>query len=502
MKNIKDLVDVNKKYYTLYCSQMPVIPESTALHALQKCPDVIMPHAYMTYEHIQEEDNPIAPYLYIEACMETKKHLKALLPLQQQLRGYNITPVGYLKGDEIVALVTKSKASSNKKYPIGSFVKIKRGEFANVIVPVINCDDTHVWCEVEIFSFKRVFELAVEEVEDAESIQLPDYPFINYVEKAREVNQRKAMVIDGTGLFFRGMFRYSTMFSRGGTFFVGGAYGFYLSLLKNKTLYPEYEIYTVFDGRNRTKYENNPEYKLNRKRYNDAFRQRFDENIKWVQRMLTAIGFPIVIMDEEEGDDVIGSVANHLLETLDYSQVLIHSIDTDFYSLVKDNLHIVQPKKSSTGPGSTTLIQPADVLEEFGISDIKKVNWVRLAEGDKSDNIVSVNQYNLRQGHKLPNINGKVIRECVNNAETVDEFRELLLSQKSAQFFIESKQFDLNLKTLTIDLNLLNGQGEIYHKYGGGKFDEPQLIELLEEFSFFKEVDALSRNSKILKSEW
>lgn len=85
-----------------------------------------------------------------------------------------------------------------------------------MVVPVINCDDDRVWCEVEIFSFKRVFELAIGEVEEAESIQLPEYPFINYVEKAREVNQRKAIVIDGTGLFFRGMFRNSNMFAHGG----------------------------------------------------------------------------------------------------------------------------------------------------------------------------------------------------------------------------------------------------------------------------------------------
>lgn len=486
---------------TLYCSQMPIIPEDTAKLAMQKCPDAILPHLYMTQEHIQEEDNPISPYLYIEVCRETKKHNKVLGELQKALRGYNISSVGFLKGSEIIALITKSKATSNKKFPIGSFVKIKRGEFSNVVVPVINCDDDRVWCEVEIFSFKRVFELAIGEVEEAESIQLPEYPFINYVEKAREVNQRKAIVIDGTGLFFRGMFRNSNVFAHGGKTFVGGAHGFYISLLKIKTLYPEYEIYTVFDGNNRTKYESNPEYKIQRKKYNAAFWERFTANMDWVKNMLAAIGFPVIVQHDQEGDDVVGSAADHLL-SLGYVHVMIHSIDTDFYSLVRENLHIIQPKKSSTGPGSTNLILPKDVREEFGIEEIRKVNWVRTAEGDTSDNIVSINKYNTSRGHKLTMMTSKIIRECVNNAETLEEYKELLGQRPSAKPFIQDGQFDLNLKTLTIDLSLLQGQGEIYHKYGGGTFDEPKLVSLLEEYSLFREVDALSRNSKILKSEW
>lgn len=501
MKNINELINEDSKYMTLYCSQMPIIPEETAKSAMRKCPEVVLPHLYMTQEHIQEEDNPISPYLYIEVCRETKNHNRLLGELQKALRGYNIFSVGFLKGSEIIALVTKSKATTNKKFPIGTFVKIKRGEFANVVVPVINCDDDHVWCEVEIFSFKRVFELAIGEVEEADSILLPEYPFINYVEKAREVNQRKAITIDGTGLFFRGMFRNSTMFAHGGKTFVGGAFGFYISLLKIKTLYPEYEIYVVFDGNNRTKYENNPEYKIQRKKYNAAFWERFTLNLDWVKSMLASIGFPVIVQDEQEGDDVVGSVAHHLLG-LGYDLVLIHSIDTDFFSLVRDNLHIIQPKKSSTGPGSTNLILPKDVREEFGIEEIRKVNWVRTAEGDTSDNIFSINKYNTKMGYKLTTINSKIIRECANNADSLEEYKELLGQRPSAKHFIEDGQFDINLKTLTIDLSLLNGQGEIYHRYGGGTFDEPKLVSLLEEFSLFREVDALSRNSKILKSEW
>lgn len=100
MKNIQELIKEEAKYMTLYCSQMPIIPEDTAKLAMQKCPDAILPHLYMTQEHIQEEDNPISPYLYIEVCRETKKHNKVLGELQKALRGYNISSVGFLKGSD------------------------------------------------------------------------------------------------------------------------------------------------------------------------------------------------------------------------------------------------------------------------------------------------------------------------------------------------------------------------------------------------------------------
>jgi hypothetical protein len=174
--------------------------------------------------------------------------------------------------------------------------------------------------------------------------------------------------------------------------------------------------------------------------------------------------------------------------------------------VVDEKISLLQPKKSSTGPGSTTHITIEQVRREFAIEDHRKVNWVRAAKGDTSDNIMSVNKFNKLNGldHRL--VQERFITESVNRASSLDELKAIL-SQKPAfkQFLLTSPeqpqgQFDKNLCLLTINTSLMKGVDlpNAFH----GEFDEAAVLGLLEEFSFYKEYDSFSRNGRVLKGEW
>lgn len=470
-----------------------------------KFPEILFPSVDFNIASGSELSELVNSYIYIRVT-DKSRHLSLLSMLQKGLVHNEFKMVGQITGKEVLKFIQSYSEQTAKKFSPGDMIQVLSGPYKGVKMPVLTSEKDRVYCSVQILGFKKVFELGHADVEKAEVDPLPESPFQNFVHLSRKTNMRKALVIDGMYLMFRSVFGYPNLFAKNNTIYVGGAYGFYLTLLKLKTLYPEYEVFVVFDGHNSTKYENNPEYKANRQKYTDVFWQRFTFNIEWVTRLVKSCGFSFIKIEDQEGDDVLGSIAWSLCYEHGYAAANIYSLDTDFYSVVDEKISLLQPKKSSTGPGSTTHITIEQVRREFAIEDHRKVNWVRAAKGDTSDNIMSVNKFNKLNGldHRL--VQERFITESVNRASSLEELKAIFSQKPAFKQFLSTtpeapqSQFDKNLTLLTINTSLMKGVDlpNAYH----GEFVEAEVLGLLEEFSFYKEYDSFSRNGRVLKGEW
>ena len=495
---VTSVVEASSDYMLIYTTFQPEKKLDLVKKLCEKLPELIFPtisFGAAASDLLETFKN----YIYIRIS-EDKKHLKILDALRRNLGNYEFSHLGKIPGSDILKFLRNVHDSSMKKFQAGDTIQVLRGEYSGVRLPVITCEGDKVYCEVEIFYYRTPLVFKAEDVELAKDDPMPSNPFVNYVQLAQDSKMRKAIVIDGMFLAYRSTFRYPNMFAKNNTLYVGTAYGFYLSLLKLKTLYPESEVFVVFDGKNSSKYEKNPEYKANRDKYTPAFYQRFNANLEWIKTFISHTGFHYIKKDEEEGDDVVGSVASALVRLFGFSHADIFSYDTDFYQMVSDQISLLVPKRSSTGPGSTVTVDRKAALLEFGVDLPSKINWVRAVMGDTSDNIMSVNKFNSLEklSHKL--VQSRFPVECSNKATTLAEYKALLDTKPALRDFLKT-QFDKNLELLTIRVDLFDKDPGLLTAYKG-TFDEEKIMDLFEQNSFYKEADAFSRNSRILQSEW
>ncbi|RUS69874.1 hypothetical protein EGW08_022361 [Elysia chlorotica] len=119
-----------------------------------------------------------------------------------------------------------------------------------------------------------------------------------------------------------------------------------------------------------------PEYKANRKVMDDELRVQ----IQPLHNIIKKMGFPLIIEDGVEADDVIGTMAVKL-EKLGY-EIVISTGDKDMAQLVTKNVTLFDSMKNVT----TDIPQ---VIEKYGVRPDQIIDYLALM-GDSSDNIPGV----------------------------------------------------------------------------------------------------------------
>jgi len=119
------------------------------------------------------------------------------------------------------------------------------------------------------------------------------------------------------------------------------------------------------------------DYKANRA----AMPDDLAEQINWVHQACEAMGVPILTSPGYEADDVIGTVARRA--TVDGFEVVIVSIDKDFFQLVGDHVRVYDPREDGAW------FDEQGVLEKFGVVPSHVVDVLALV-GDTSDNVAGV----------------------------------------------------------------------------------------------------------------
>ncbi len=126
-----------------------------------------------------------------------------------------------------------------------------------------------------------------------------------------------------------------------------------------------------------------PEYKANRKAMPDDLARQ----IPLIHEIVRALGWPLVMVDGIEADDVIGTLAAQA--SASGMKTIVSTGDKDLAQLVDDNVVLVNTMTRDGGPGER--LDRAGVVAKFGVPPERIVDWLTLV-GDSVDNVPGVDK--------------------------------------------------------------------------------------------------------------
>ncbi|MCL2657813.1 MAG: DNA polymerase I [Betaproteobacteria bacterium] len=151
-----------------------------------------------------------------------------------------------------------------------------------------------------------------------------------------------------------------------------------LSMLRSlQASYKAERLACVFDAKGKTFRDDlYPEYKANRPPMPDDLRAQIEP----LHACVTAMGWPVLVVDGVEADDVIGTLAQRA-ERAGYA-VVISTGDKDMAQLVTPNVTLINTMSNET-------LDEAGVLVKFGVPPARIVDYLSLV-GDSVDNVPGV----------------------------------------------------------------------------------------------------------------
>ena len=160
--------------------------------------------------------------------------------------------------------------------------------------------------------------------------------------------------------------------------------------------------------------------------------------------ILELLGYPPIIIDGVEADDVIGTLSKQFRKTKD---VRIFSGDKDFAQLVNSSVAIINPITLET-------MDEVAVKKKFGIDAKHIIDYLALV-GDKSDNIPGLPGVGSKTASRLINQYGSVENIIKNKnlisgkvGETLKENIDQLKLSKILATIKEDLDLNINLKNL------------------------------------------------------
>ena len=141
--------------------------------------------------------------------------------------------------------------------------------------------------------------------------------------------------------------------------------------------YPASTVAVVFDAKGKTFRDAiYPAYKAHRPPMPDELR----EQIQPIHAIINAMGLPLLIIDDVEADDVIGTLAAQA--TANKIDVVVSTGDKDMAQLVSEHVTLVNTMTDTT-------LDPDGVVQKFGMGPELIIDFLALM-GDKVDNIPGV----------------------------------------------------------------------------------------------------------------
>ena len=192
------------------------------------------------------------------------------------------------------------------------------------------------------------------------------------------MTSKKLVLVDGSSYLYRAFHALPSL-TNSKEFPTGAIHGVIAML---KSLYEEHKpdyFGVVFDPRGKTlRDEWYPQYKANRPPMPDDLR----EQVPPIFDIVRALGYPLVVVDAVEADDVIGTLARRA--AADGIEVVISTGDKDMAQLVDEHIRLVNTMDNS-------VLDAAGVVEKFGVRPDQIIDYLTLM-GDKVDNIPGVDK--------------------------------------------------------------------------------------------------------------
>ena len=183
------------------------------------------------------------------------------------------------------------------------------------------------------------------------------------------------ILVDGSSYLYRAFFASQQADLRTSTGLPSGAVRVMANMMRSlRKQYPDCHVAVVFDAKGKTFRDDiYPEYKATRASMPDDLRSQ----VAPIHQMIKAMGFPFLMVEGVEADDVIGTLARQATEK--QLPVLISTGDKDMAQLVSDHVTLIDTMK-----GVTT--DREGVIEKFGVPPELIIDYLALM-GDKVDNI-------------------------------------------------------------------------------------------------------------------
>lgn len=231
---------------------------------------------------------------------------------------------------------------------------------------------------------------------------------------------------------------------------VNVVYGFFRMLMKIFQERPDYLVITRDSPVKTFRHESYPEYKANRKKMDDDFKNQ----IPWTKDIVDQLWIPSLIMPWYEADDIIYTLAKKYSEDK-ILHIDIYSWDKDLKQLLSDNVSCVDSMKSVT----TT---PELFVKEYGFDPTYILDYLALV-WDSADNI-----------KWIPWIWPKKASDLIQRYQTIDniyshideitgDVKQKLIDEKEEAYksrgLIELKQVDeiqnSDIKNFVLDLDFV-----------------------------------------------
>jgi len=184
------------------------------------------------------------------------------------------------------------------------------------------------------------------------------------------------VLVDGSSYLFRAFHALPPLTnSRGEP--TGATVGVINMLRKLMADYAPSHVAVVFDAPGKTFRDDlYPEYKANRPPMPDDLRAQIEPTLD----IIRAMGLPLLIIDDVEADDVIGTLTRQASEQ--GQQTIVSTGDKDMAQLVNPHVTLVNTM-------SDTVLDEAGVVDKFGVRPDQIIDFLALT-GDSVDNIPGV----------------------------------------------------------------------------------------------------------------
>ncbi|MEY2776689.1 MAG: hypothetical protein RLY30_787 [Pseudomonadota bacterium] len=191
----------------------------------------------------------------------------------------------------------------------------------------------------------------------------------------------RLLLIDASSFVYRAFHGLPDLRSRAGLP-TGAVTGMVNMLRRVREDFPSRYAACVFDPPGKTFRDDIfPDYKANRSAMPDDLRTQ----LPYIFEAVRGLGWPLVVVEGLEADDVIGTLAHQA--SLRGLQTLVATGDKDLAQLVSDQVTLVDTMTRDGGP--PRVLDRAGVLEKFGVPPERIIDYLALV-GDTVDNVPGV----------------------------------------------------------------------------------------------------------------
>lgn len=274
------------------------------------------------------------------------------------------------------------------------------------------------------------------------------------------MQDKKLVLVDGSSYLYRA-FHALPALTNSKDFPTGAIHGV-MNMLRS--LYEEHTptyFGVVFDPKGKTLRDDwYPQYKANRPPMPDELRSQ----VPPIFDLVRALGYPLVVVDRVEADDVIGTLARRAAR--DGIEVIISTGDKDMAQLVDDHIRLVNTMDNS-------VLDQAGVVNKFGVRPDQIIDYLTLI-GDKVDNIPGVDKVGPKTAVKWLGKYDNLDNLLDNAADISGKIGENL--RLSIEDLPLSKRLVTIMEDVEIDLALEDLKPQ--------QPDRERLLELLRELEF------------------